>query len=550
MKCNRCGKEVDGDKVFCDECQKHLKNFSSRREVRELESLIEEHNNLNEFEKTIEINDLDKLVEEELLEKSIKTELEESNKLDDTIEKKAIKEEIKSEKIDSDKDLNISKKNNKLIFIIIGVVLFVIILIIIICMLFIKPKKDKKPTIEIDYKSVINTYGDKVTVVTKEYSEKNDDIPTWNYVLENIDYKRYKVECNTHDIYKDGSIYLANCKVDNKKTRYTYGIQKKEENIGIKIEIYEKTKDELIFYSTDKSNNKVGTITCKTDSCEFEQAFDKFALIKENNESYLYDYINDTLVFGPFIYRNELDLLYKNEILYGIVYNDENKRNIYNVNTGKILKNIAGEKLENNMNCNMDIMYKYNYVIFNENNENNFINLKTGNISYSISGNILNLIENKDEKIVYITAYTHDPNKFKVYNSNGKTLFDGKEYSDFRIYKDFILSAKTNFSVYDSSFNLKTTSKTYDEILYINENYIVVTLDNKLLILDTSDNVLATFDNVWDNTNSFNSILSKEKTVDGKTGIYLVFENNITNKYTAYYYIPSTKESGFIEDYR
>ena len=37
-----------------------------------------------------------------------------------------------------------------------------------------------------------------------------------------------KVECNTIDIYKDGSIYVADCSVNDKQIDYTYGTKKYE----------------------------------------------------------------------------------------------------------------------------------------------------------------------------------------------------------------------------------------------------------------------------------------------------------------------------------
>ena len=62
MKCKNCGLEIDNSKYFCDDCEKLLRKSSSRKEVEELESLIEQNRRLNELENTKELPELKKLV--------------------------------------------------------------------------------------------------------------------------------------------------------------------------------------------------------------------------------------------------------------------------------------------------------------------------------------------------------------------------------------------------------------------------------------------------------------------------------------------------------
>ena len=71
MKCNRCGKEIDELEVFCSDCKKYLKEFSSRTEVRQLEELIIKQKEFEALENTKELVGLDKIVEEELEKKEI-----------------------------------------------------------------------------------------------------------------------------------------------------------------------------------------------------------------------------------------------------------------------------------------------------------------------------------------------------------------------------------------------------------------------------------------------------------------------------------------------
>ena len=288
----------------------------------------------------------------------------------------------------------------------------------------------------------------------------------------------------------------------------------------------------------------MGTITCKTEKCNFVEAFDKYVLIEEEGYNYLYDYTTDSISFGPFRISNSIELLVKDNYLYGIYYQEEGKNNIYNPTTGKVLKDIRGELLNSNMNVDTTLMYKYNYVILKNKEINEFVNLKTGNVSYRIKGTLRTIDEDQNKKIVYITSYTSDYNKFKIYNSNGKSLFDGLEYSNFIIgTNNLLVSTNTNFKVYDKDLNIKTNSKTYNKILGVYEDFIVAVKENDLLILNIDDKALATYENEYSNSYIFNNMESGW-TDNTKTTICLMFENNKTK----YYYNVNTKETNIIRN--
>ena len=541
MKCNRCGKEINDIEMFCDECKKYLKKFSSRREVEELEDLIEENRNLTDLENTKELVNLDELVEEELINQELKKDLEEKTQIFKMEEDQ--KEEKQDEMEDIFKDEEGYKKNKKKIIIIISIVsVVVIILLSLLIILLTNNKKEDTNEVEIDYKKVINTYGDKITEIVKEYKNEYEDIPTWQFVISKLNYDRYEVECDTHNIYNDGSVYLSSCKVNNKKTKYTYGKEQEEIKEGKKINIYKEDRNGIVSYSNSSNYPLVGTITCKTEECIFIEAFDKYVLIEEEGFNYLYDYTNDSISFGPFKTSSTIDYLIRDNYLYGIYYQEDGKNNIYNPSTGKILKDIKGELLYSNMNVDTTLMYKYNYVILKNKGTNEFVNLKTGNVSYSIKGTLRNVNEDQNKKIVYITSYTSDYNKFKIYNSNGKSLFDGLEYSNFIIgTNNLLVSTNTNFKVYDKDLNKKTNSKTYDQILGLYEDFVVVAKENDLLILSTDETVLATYEDEYTTSYTFDN-MSSGWTDNNKTTICLMFENNKTK----YYYNVNTKEINIV----
>jgi len=540
MKCNRCGKEIEETEIFCSDCKKHLKKFSSRSDVEELEQLIEEQKNLIELESTKELVNLDKLVEEEI-------------EKQETLEDKTIVfengVEEKTEEIKEDKPKK-ENNNKKKLILIIGIVSVILITIIILLIVILgKEKSVENKEVVIDYEKAINAYGDNITDIVQEYLEKNEEVPTWQYILEKIDYDRYEVECSIHNVYKDGSIYLSGCKVDNKKTKYTYGVEKEEIKEGKKINVYKLDYNGFIVYTgiNEVSSTIAGTVTCKTEECTYINAYDKYVLIEEENEYYLYDYTNDSLNFGPFKLNDEYDVLVNDNILYGIIYNKENTNNIYNVQTGKILKNVKGFLLPGEMDFDPTIMYKYNYAILVNGDKNEFVNLKTGNISYTIKESILSFVEKN--KIVYITTLTLN-NKYKIYNSNGKALFDGKEYINFIIgEKDFLVATENNFKVYDKDLNIQVNSSTYDEVLGLYQDFVVAVKDSNLILLNIEDKEYVTFENVWGDTDN---IFHYNQTRNSNNKIIVIVENKkipqgTMGHYIEYYYDIKTKTSGFIE---
>jgi hypothetical protein len=555
MRCKKCGKEINENEVFCKNCRKELKDVSSKKEVSELEELIEEQTRLNDLEQTKELNDLSKLVDEELNNEELG--FEETN--DQNVEDVKIivpSEEVKIE------DNMVPKKNKKKLIIIIILSFAVVLLCFIIVLLSLKhkrPKEEDKKDI-LNYENIMNEYFKSIEETIKNYKDENNEIPTWKQVNELNEYKKYDIVCEIHNIYSDGSIYLNNCKVNDVLVNYSYGNVKEDIKQGKKINIYKYTYDDYTYYTDVSSDNTVlaGTVTCKTDNCEVKNSYNKYTLIKEDYYYYLYNYESDTLEFGPFYIRYDYDyyksILSYNNIVYGIYYNEDGSNNIYNLNTGKTLKNIKGEVLEDQMSFSPSVMYKYNFVPLEYNNVINFVNLKTGNISYTINDTISSFIEDEKNSLVYMTVYDNDYNKFKIYNSHGKLLFNGREFNKFTLSNDsLVVATESEFRVYDSKLNLKLSSKTYDSVLSLYEDFIVVIDNNHLEIVDLNDNILATFDFEWDsNKYYFHSMISGWYTYNDKYGIYLVVENSgipngVLGNGLKYYYIPSTGEIGVIE---
>ena len=552
MKCKRCGVNIDENEIFCESCKKELKKESSKSKVEELEELINENKKLNELEQTKELTDLTNLVEQELENEEIITPEED------------VKQEISEEKtVEVSKEEPTlenkpSKKKNKKLIIIISIIVGVLIIgIIITCLLLNGNNKEQEEVI--DYKKVLNDYGDYTKKIVNDYIKEHDETPTWQQIIDLIKFKKYEVTCNTHDIYKDGSIYLNNCKINNKTIKFTYGKKQEEEKIGKTINILKNVLNSYGYYEYSTTDGEqVGSVTCISEDCQYVTAFDNYAIIKENQEYYLYNYVNNSLEFGPFEVEN-IDNPYSYTLnyikkLYGIVYKKDGNTYIYSLLTNKTLKSNKGYLLSSQSFMDISLIYKYGYAVFVDNDKYNFVNLKTGNVSYTINDTLSSIIEDSEGKNLYISTINKENGNIKLYNNNGKELFKDEDIKNYKISKNsIIVSSGKGFSVYDNNLNLKLKSSNYDSVVYLYDDFVVVLNKKHLSVVDFNDKILATFDEEWDNNKyTFHYMNSGWNTVDGKYGIYLTIQDKSKDfgsmgSWLKLYYIKETGETGVLE---
>ena len=519
MECKKCGKSISEFEIYCDDCKEILK------QEKELDKLIIENKELNKLEITKEVETLQNFKDEQ-----------KENPLD---LKEELKDLVNIEEIES----GLKEKDNKKTIIIVLSIIASILLVTSIVLLLIFNKKEQEEVSQpekTDYSEVLDGYGKEVSLVISTYLKANEEIPSWSTVSDLINYNKHEILCNIHNIYKDGSVYLDECTIDDKNVEYSYGMIKEEIKEGKKIQIYKKTTSDYYSYTITNEGllELVGEITCKTDLCEYINAYDKFVLIEENSKYYLYNYETGNIEFGPFNMIDEHDVLAYQNKLYGVLYNENDKINIYNVNTGKTLKDLSGELLLSMNNFNPNIMYKYGYVVLKDHDKNNFINLKSGNTSYVINGLINLFIEDSTNNIVYITTINSLNSKITIYNSNGKNLFEGKEYDHIQIYNGkLIVSTDKNFYVYNSKLKLETSSKEYN-ILDLYNEFVIASDNEGLKVLDLNDTLITMFDLKWDNEKyKFDTNLSTDNELK------FIINNKETNSLVECYYNISTKET-------
>ena len=158
---------------------------------------------------------------------------------DDTLEEETIEEEEqdtlpekKNEDILPTNDDNVEKKensekkfNNKLlIYIILSVIILILLIILLTLVLSKKDKKEDtvKELSKEEQSIIIQKYGDALKGIVAIYLDKNEVVLTYDEATQLINFD-YDIDCSEHEIYEDGSVYLNQCMIDDKKTGASYG---------------------------------------------------------------------------------------------------------------------------------------------------------------------------------------------------------------------------------------------------------------------------------------------------------------------------------------
>lgn len=490
MKCRKCGKDIREDQFLCDECL-YTNEVSDADLIQdEIEFVKEESNEDLIFEDTKELVDLSSLNENDDIN---------NNDLDDDLDTREAR-------------FNKKRKINRIIIIL--SIFFTLVLILILFLVFKKPNKTEEQY-EIDYEKVLNMYGKKLEkkVLSDSEIETLDDVE--------IEFD-YDVICKVKVINEDRTIYLDNCKINDKKISYSFGEKKDKENIK-KIEIYK---------NSDGYNNEEGEliaqIECEDETCEYVHAFDDYVILKEKGDYYLYQYHDKKRVNGPF---NSNYITFDNyNKLYGIYYVKNNIGYLYSSEKNKEFKDIKGNVFSNTNNLKSETFYKYGYIIF-DNDGYDFVSLKTGKVSYSIKDNVLRVEEDMSNNVAYILTYTLSNTNFKIINTHGKELFDGESFNYFKLGNSEITVANSKqFKKYDLKLNLILSSNKYDTIFTIDDTYALVLDKSKIKLVDLDDNLLTSFD-ISDIDGEVDMSRTGWGTINGKKCMIIYFKGTKTFLY-------------------
>ena len=166
-----------------------------------------------------------------------------------------IKEEVKEEKKETAVPLKTeNKKNNKNKIIIIGLIISILLVVgvTVTCIVLLNKEEDKE-FVEEDTKlsekekeELIKNYGEALEGVINIYYSKQGVLLEYEDAIKLVDFED-EINCEVHNIYKDGKVYLNKCSINGIKTKYTYGVEQ------VEIE----SSDEILKVYVEKVSKKV-----------------------------------------------------------------------------------------------------------------------------------------------------------------------------------------------------------------------------------------------------------------------------------------------------
>ncbi len=504
-------------------------------------------------------------------------ELMENMEKEDQLEQVPPKEEKEPEQ-----ELTPPKKKGLIIVLGVAVVLVLIMAVIVFFLFFSKDKKEDRDTHEEDSNSettelseeeIFQAYVKKLETLASGYVTQAVAVPSYQELVPYIKLEDHTVTCEEAAVYQTGKVYLSNCSVDGSSEKRSYGEKEEEKKVtGKTLTVYKVKNQYGESYQFEKDpdgkNTEVGKIECEGEECTGWYAFSQYAIIEENEKISIYDYQNNASVFGPASYE-WYETISSDSTLYGIYVAEKNTNYLYSLATKKRISNIEGEYFGDEMYNNVYQALSLGYATFLTKNKSNVFDVKTGKLAFSVPGKIASYETDGNGKLYVVVSTEKDT--VKIYNQQGKAMFNGEEVDGFFVNKKaFITHVQNQFKYYNTSQTLQYTSKTYDDVLMIIDDYVVVVDNNQLQLVDYLGNVIHTFISNWDtNQYTLHTMLSGWYDGRGKNGVYLVIQDDQVTpdevkrensdmsleelkEYDLgyeYYYIPSTKESGKIPTY-
>ena len=146
------------------------------------------------------------------------------------------------------------------------------------------------------YQRSIDSYGGAVNKAIAEYLLDHEDqtskILTYEDIKDYIKYEGNKVECTTFEIYKDKTVYLSDCKVNNESINYTYGthqdilISNSESYIGYYADVDGDGNADGVIYA-DLAHSKSGNFLHEFNSGFSRERIEYSYEAKDNLKEYI-----------------------------------------------------------------------------------------------------------------------------------------------------------------------------------------------------------------------------------------------------------------------
>lgn len=550
----------------------------SKDQTEQLDELIEEMKAYDELiknnakkEKT-KIFKLDKTQEIDFSKIEEESSKEETNKTDEP------KLENIQEKDNQSNDSN-NKKKNTIIYILIGIVVFLIIVVLIVILNFSKNNEEVESNIDSDvltkteYTTILKNYSEAVELAVTNYMENNNKkVPSFEDIEKSIYFPNYKISCTKSLINYDGSIYLNDCLIKgySNKFKFNYGEEKASpKESKNKIYIYhshDNVNNVDIYFANsikmEEDNNHLKLIT--TYNCENEKCKGYGNGANNNKNVIIYDdkyYLFDAVSLE----KQELPGLGTKEYERINLVTDKNNRTVglfaskkasegayYLLNKNKFVTDF---EYQEDTTTNTIATNGYFAAIKSKNNTNNIFLL------HQVTGEVIKTFKNalyiQEETIgstdlFFVRKSFFGDKEGYFLNSEYNKLIKSLDSYTYAVNSDntITIPQDKNFKVYNTAGDEISTSKDYKKIEKVLKDYVVVSNDNNVDVLDYQDNYLATLFEANKNYKYHPQISGWYDNGD-KKGVFFVVENTkvpvgSVGRGLEYFYVPETKEVGVI----
>lgn len=252
----------------------------------------------------------------------------------------------------------------------------------------------------IDHQQILNEYAEKYIEAINNYYLKYNVVPNYSDIKQNIDYYKNNVSCNINVIYKDRSIYLNDCTINDKATNLNYGkrqaeidksgIMKNEYFIDYDF-LYVKNVDSFKALSDSDVRNIIYTIVNSgVDSfsftCHYDGCIDYIKELLE--EDYSLSYVN--YFVHPFNSYENIKIQYNNFNKVTVTVTKRYTEDEISY-VDKKIDEIIDDIIKNNMSNKEKIRALHDYIINNSKYVTDEIKNKYPDTSFSKASDILSL---------------------------------------------------------------------------------------------------------------------------------------------------------------
>ena len=289
----------------------------------------------------------------------------------------------------------------------------------------------------------------------------------------------------------------------------------------------EETDKSIKIYGSDILSTEASTddvyheYYCQTDECLFIHGNDNYALM-DDGKYMVYSLIGGTVFDISKNYDlDESEFLVHNNTLYGLIFNNGDNEIYYSLNH----ENYFFENDKYFIDRTSSDCVANNQLLLFDNDKYYLYDLNTKKVLVESFRIEINYVEQEND--YYFTTYDTRDKVSRIYTSDMHEITVNEAQLFTFINKKFIYTLdKKVFMVKNINDELILSSKTYDEIYDFVYGYIIAKAEDKLLIINQSDEVIKEIPLDGYNYDNYRSYYD---TLD-KNGFHLFFNNDLETK--------------------